>query len=466
MDKGEAIQRLIESGVMPTPEAINSILEGESAQAVEYASQAITPVSELKAETKDLSSVEITQMPDFQPKKYAVKDFVAYFRVRYEFFKNLLVNRPELTNATSIARLQQGEKTTIIAYIHSMKKLPTGTLKLTLEDLTGKISAIISIKNIQTLKATHLAHDEVLGFKGSVGKDIFFIDEIIWPDIQHKQMTKTPDEVYVACAPDLHVGSKMFLEKDFCKFVKWLRGEYGNLKQREVGKKTKYIIICGDIVDGVGVYPNQDREQNIKDIYQQYETAAKLLSQIPLDRKIIISPGNHDAIRICEPQPLLYKDFAEALYKLPNVIMLPNPSYIRLHKSEKCKGVEILVYHGYSFDYFIDSIESLRLAGGYDAADKVWEFLLKRRHLAPTYGATLALPTEQDYLLIKQVPDIVMSGHIHKAKIGKYKGVLIVSGGCWQATTTFQQRMGHNPDPKVVPLINLKTGKAKMFRFR
>ena len=156
MDKGEAIQRLIESGVMPTPEAIKSILEGESAQASEYTSQATTPVSELKAETKDLSSVEITQMPDFQPKKYAVKDFVAYFRVRYEFFKNLLVNRPELTNATSIARLQQGEKTTIIAYIHSMKKLPTGTLKLTLEDLTGKISAIISIKNIQTLKATHL----------------------------------------------------------------------------------------------------------------------------------------------------------------------------------------------------------------------------------------------------------------------------------------------------------------------
>jgi DNA polymerase II small subunit len=450
MDKGEAIQKLIESGVMPTPDAIKNVLE-DSAKT---------------GNPTVIGTVEVLPTIEANPKKYEVKDFVTYFRNRYEYFKNLLINRPELTSTMSIARLQQGEKTTIIAIIHSMKKLQTGTLKLTLEDLTGRIDAIISAKNVTALKVNNLAPDEVLGFKGSVGKNIFFIDELIWPDIQHRQITKTPDEVYVACAPDLHVGSKMFLENDFKKFVKWLRGEYGNPKQREIGKKTKYIIICGDVVDGVGIYPNQDKEQNIKDIYQQYETAAKLLSEIPTDRYIIVSPGNHDAMRICEPQFLLYKDFAEALYKLPNIIMLPNPSYIRLHKSEKCKGVEILIYHGYSFDYFIDSIESLRLAGGYDAADKVWEFLLKRRHLAPTYGATLALPTVQDSLLIKTVPDIVMSGHIHKAKIGRYRGVLIVSGGCWQATTAFQQRMGHNPDPKVVPIINLQTGTAKMFRFR
>jgi DNA polymerase II small subunit len=459
MDKGEAIQRLIESGVMPTPDAIKNILESS-----------INPAAQVKAEapsiTESLTSVEVLPTIEANPKKYEVKDFVTYFRNRYEYFKNLLINRPELTNTTSIARLQQGEKTTIIATIHSMKKLTTGTLKLTLEDLTGRIDTIISVKNAQVLKTTHLAHDEVLGFRGVVGKNVFFVDELIWPDIQHKQITKTPDEVYVACAPDLHVGSNMFLEKEFCKFVKWLGGGYGNPKQREIGKKTKYIIVCGDIVDGVGIYPNQDKEQNIKDIYQQYETAARLLSQIPSDRHIIISPGNHDAMRICEPQFLLYKDFAEALYKLPNAILVPNPSYIRLHKSEKCKGVEILIYHGYSFDYFIDSVESLRLAGGYDAADKVWEFLLKRRHLAPTYGATLALPLEQDPLLIKNVPDIVMSGHIHKAKIGRYRGVLIISGGCWQATTTFQQRMGHNPDPCCVPIINLQTGTAKMFRFR
>ncbi len=455
MDRSQAIEKLIASGELPTPEKINAALASEEC--------AKTPATT----SANPANVEVLPFIEVNSKKYDVKDFVTHMRNRYSFYKDIMSVRPELSAATSISRLQEGDKnTTIIAAIHTIKRLPTGTLKLKLEDLTGQIDAIISIKKVAELKVNNITPDEVLGFKGAVGKDIFFIDELVWPDIPHKVSTRTPDEVYVACAPDLHVGSKMFLENDFKKFIKWLRGEYGSPKQRELGKKTKYVIVCGDIVDGVGIYPGQDKEQSIKDIFQQYELAAKLLSDIPLDRHIIISPGNHDAMRICEPQHPLYKDFAAAMYKLPNAIMVPNPVYVRLHKSDTCKGVDILVYHGYSFDFFIDSVESLRLAGGYDAADKVWEFLLKRRHLAPTYGATLALPAEQDPLLIKHIPDIVMSGHIHKAKIGKYRGVLIISGGCWQSTTAFQQRMGHNPDPRVVPIVNLQTGKTKILRFR
>lgn len=459
MDRSQAIEKLIALGELPTPEAIKNILNVNTPQA--------TP-AEVPAENKSLTSVEVINTIEVLPKKYEVRDFVAYFRNRYNFFKDILSNRPELAAATSISRLLQGEKPAIIAMIHEIKKLPTGTLKLQLEDLTGQISAIISAKNKEVFeKAKFITPDAILGFRGSVGKNIFFVDDIVWPDMPFKKINKTPDEVYVACLPDLHVGSRLFLEKEFGKFVKWLRGEYGTERQREIGKKVKYIIVCGDIVDGVGVYPTQEKELAIRDIFKQYDAAAEVLSHIPSDRHIVISPGNHDALRKCEPQPVLYKDWAAALYKLPNVIMVPNPCYVRLHKSENCPaGVEFLVYHGDSFDFFIDSVESLRLAGGYDAADKVWEFLLKQRHLAPTYSATLALPLGADPLLIRHIPDVVMSGHIHKAKVGNYKGILTVSGGCWQSTTNFQQKMGHNPDPCCVPIINLKTGTAKVFRFR
>lgn len=457
MDQSQAIEKLISAGELPTPAAIKNILEN-----VAFASKPKPP-----PETKGLTSVEIINPIEILPKKYEVRDFVSYFRNRYGFFKDILSGRPELSAATSILRLQQGEKASIIATILEIKKLPTGTLKLQLEDLTGQISAIISAKNKEVFeKSKFITPDAVLGFKGSVGKNIFFVDDIIWPDIPYKKISTTPDEVYVACLPDLHVGSKLFLAKEFSKFVKWLRGEYGTERQRELGKKTKYIIICGDIVDGVGVYPSQEKELAIKDIYKQYEAAAEALSQIPSDRAIIISPGNHDALRKCEPQPPLYKDLAASLYNLPNVIMVPNPYYVRLHKSESCQGVEFLVYHGDSFDFFIDTVENLRLAGGYNAADKVWEFLLKQRHLSPTYSATLALPSNEDHLLIKHIPDVVVSGHVHKSKIGRYKGVLIASGSCWQSTTSFQQKMGHNPDPGSVPIINLKTGTAKIFRFK
>jgi DNA polymerase II small subunit len=462
MDESEAVEKLILAGELPTQEAIQALIKQSNIQ---------TQTKEIleckRVESKNDGGVEILSFIETFPKKYEVKDFVEYFRSKYSYLKELLSNRPELSAASSISKLQQGEKTAIIATVYDIKKLPTGTLKLQLEDMTGSISAIISQKNKELFeKARLITHDAVLGFKGSVGKDIFFVDDVVWPDIPYKNINKTIDEVYVACLPDLHIGSKLFLEKEFNKFLKWLQGAYGNERQRKIGLKTKYIIICGDLVDGVGIYPTQEKELLIKDIYKQYEAAAELLSKIPNDRYIIISPGNHDAVRKCEPQPPLSKKFAVALYNLPNTIMVSNPCYLKLHKLEHNPGVDFLIYHGDSFDYFIDNVESLRLAGGYDAANKVWEFLLKQRHLAPTYGATLALPFDFSHLLIKQIPDVVMSGHIHKAKIGKYKGVLIVSGGCWQATTTFQQKLGHKPHPCSVPIINLSTGEAKIFKFK
>ncbi len=48
---------------------------------------------------------------------------------------------------------------------------------------------------------------------------------------------------------------------------------------------------------------------------------------------MIICPGNHDAMRIAEPQPELYRDFAAPLYELPNAIMVSNPSIVNIGSS-------------------------------------------------------------------------------------------------------------------------------------
>ena len=50
------------------------------------------------------------------------------------------------------------------------------------------------------------------------------------------------------------------------------------------------------------------------------------------------------------------------------------------------------MYHGYSFDYFVAQVDSLRNQGGYDRADLIMKFLLKRRHLAPSHLSTLYIP--------------------------------------------------------------------------
>lgn len=452
MDERQVIRELLESGQLPTPEMVAKILQPEPPKVV----------------TKTCgSSVEVVQSFHYEPKKIEVSDFANYFKSRYSFLKNLLSNRAEVESPTSISKLANArEKANIIGLISTIQKLPSGALKMIVEDQSGSINAIISSKDPELAKkASYLALDEVVALKGTVGKNTFFVNDIVWPDIPAKTPKKSPDEVYAAFTGDMHAGSNMFLPEQLEKFIKWTRGEFGDSSQKEMAQKTKYIFVLGDTVDGVGIYPEQEKELKVKDIYKQFELAAEFLSRIPEDKQIIICPGNHDGIRICEPQPPLYKDIAAPLYELPNVIHVSNPAVVNIHKQDGFPGFDVLMYHGYSFDYFVDAIEPLRLAGGYDAPDKIIEFLLKRRHLAPSYGSTLALPILNDPLLIKQVPDIIATGHIHKAKIAQYRGVLTIAASCWQARTSFQEKVGHHPEPSRVPIINLKTGQAKMLKF-
>jgi len=41
----------------------------------------------------------------------------------------------------------------------------------------------------------------------------------------------------------------------------------------------------------------------------------------------------------------------------------------------------------------------------------------------------------------------------------------MISGSCWQAKTSFQEKLGHEPEPARVPLVNLKTREIKILKF-
>ncbi len=474
LSKQEAIRRLILLGELPTPEKVNMLIgEAERCRNLEVSNQVAfeqKPVEVVKTNIEDFEpKVEILKTLHYEPKKITVQDFVEYFRNRYKLLKNTLVNRPEASDATSINKLssaQSNEKSTIVAMISNITKYDTGTIKLELEDLTGKITAIISSKKPELLEeASMLTHDEVVALTGGCSQNLFFVDEIIWPDIPYVQKKCAPNEVYAAFSGDIHAGSNTFMPEKLKKFIEWLNGKSGDEEQKRMAKLTKYVFVQGDIVDGVGIYPNQDRELHVTDIYEQYDLAAKFISQIPSDKLVICCPGNHDGMRLSEPQPALQKDYAAPFYDMPNVINVSNPALLKVHAVSGFDGYKVLVYHGYSFDYFLDKVEGLRQAGGYEAPDKIMEFLLKRRHLAPSYGATLALPTKEDHLIISQVPDIFATGHIHKAKMAKYKGVLTIAGSCWQRNTSFQDRVGIKAEPAKVPVVNLQTGGARILSF-
>lgn len=405
------------------------------------------------------------------PKKRSASDFIQYFNIRYQSIEKILKQRQELQNTTSINRItnkKDREQVSIICMVEDKQYTKNGNCMLTVEDRTGRIKVLISQNKPDLFKsAKDVVLDDMVGVSGVNGNNIIFANSLLFPDLPTtKETKKTIDEAYALFLSDLHVGSNNFLGEDFDKFLKWINCNLGNETQRQIASKVKYIFIIGDLVDGCGVYPGQEKELTIKDIKDQYKTCAELLGKIPSRIKLIVCPGNHDAMRLAEPQLPVYKDFAEPLYALPNVIMASNPCAVNIHSSNTFSGFDVLVYHGYSFDFYFAEVESLRAMGGYDRADLLMKFLLQKRHLAPSYTSTPYVPdTQSDFLTINKIPDFFVSGHIHKAAAANYRGVTLISGSCWQSKTAFQEKVGHNPEPSRVPIVNLQTRQIKMLKF-
>lgn len=415
-------------------------------------------------------TVEITFSYKEEPKKREVKDFLGFFTSRYNTIKPILENRKELQNLTSISRLSQKrerEQAAIIGLVMDKQTTKAGNIMLTVEDLTGTIKVIVSQNSDSYELAKDTVLDEVIGVAGTSGDKIMFASSMYVPDIPiYKELKKSPDETYALFLGDFHFGSKLFLKEPFEKLLKWISGEQTGDKQKEIASKVKYIFMAGDLVEGVGIYPGQENDLELQDIYDQYNELAKQLKRIPPDKQIITCPGNHDAMRIAEPQPPLYKDFAEAVWKLPNVTMVSNPAYINIHKSEKFPGFDILMYHGYSFIYYADQVESIRNLGGQKRSDLIMKFLLQRRHLAPTHTSTLYLPdASKDSLVIDKIPDFFVSGHIHRVSAANYRNITMINSSSWLEMTDYQEKVGLYPQPGRAVLVNLQTRKVKILKF-
>ena len=422
-------------------------------------------------EKKPTTTVKIVQSYTDDPKKRETRDFVDYFNIRYRALERILKQHQELRDTISIGKIinkKEKETKSIIGIISEKQITKNGNLLFILEDPTGQKKVLVN-KNKPALfnEARDIVLDEVVGVVGVSVDTIIFANNIIWPEVpQHKELKRAEDETYTLFLSDLHVGSAKFLPEDFEKFLKWINGEMGNDQQKNIAKKVECIFIAGDLVDGCGVYPEQDKELITKDIYQQYKECAGLLKQIPEHIPLVICPGNHDAMRISEPQPPLSREFAKPIHELNNAILVSNPAVVNIHSSDTFSGFDVLMYHGYSFDYFIAQVDSLRNQGGYDRADLIMKFLLKRRHLALTHLSTQYVPdTKKDPLVIEKVPDFFLSGHIHKSVTANYRNTTLICGSCWQSKTAFQEKMGHNPEPSRVPIINLRTRDVKILKF-
>lgn len=380
-----------------------------------------------------------------------IGNLIEYFQNRYKKLSGILSKRPELRIWQKINEITEDQTDlNLIVMITDIRSTKNGHYLIEVEDDTGSLPILVSKDNDELLRAAkNLMKDEVIGViaqkrAGQSENQLAICQNLIDPGVP--RMPRKEVDFGTVFTSDIHIGSVTFLEDAFVRFTRWLNGDFGNEQQREMANNVKYMIVGGDIVDGIGVYPNQDKELAIKDITAQYDEAARLLGDIRSDIKIIITPGNHDASRVAEPQPAVPEKYAKSLYKLNNVEFLSNPSMVSLD------GLEVLIYHGRGIDDMVMGSNDF----SHERNDLVMKEFLNKRHLAPLYGERTPLASElEDHLVIDRVPDVLHTGHVHINTYTNHHGIHCINSGTFQTQTEFQKIYNIVPTPAEVPIIDV-----------
>ncbi|WP_049985521.1 DNA-directed DNA polymerase II small subunit [Halobellus rufus] len=371
-------------------------------------------------------------------------DFVKVFRDRYEKLSKQLRGRVNHRPATAIQSMSGGADAAMVGLVNDIRSTKSGHWLVELEDTTGTFPCLVMKDREFAGLVDELLLDECIAVEGTLSDDagIMFVDSMHFPDVPRTYTPNTADRhVQAALVSDVHVGSQEFVADAWGRFADWLH--------TEEAEPVEYLLIAGDMVEGVGVYPNQDEELDIVDIYEQYETFSEHLKDVPGDIEILMIPGNHDAVRLAEPQPGFDENLRDIM-SAHDARITGNPSLVTV------EGVKVLMYHGVSLDEVIAELPADKAS--YDDPHKAMYQLLKKRHVAPQFGGKTRLaPEEKDYLVMEEVPDVFHTGHVHKLGWGKYHDVLAVNSGCWQAQTDFQKSVNIDPDVGYAPILDLDT---------
>ena len=448
----------------------NTHLESKLNQSIEEKSNNVKFSNRLYESTKSHSlyrpiskdyDADYKILKDPTGKLYTNGDYTDFYNLTLDKFttlNKLMRKRSDVlsaTNINNILRLSSSSEVSTIGLVKNFRETKNQNFFFEIEDLTGSINVLIrkDNENQDNHKLfNHLVYDQMLYVQGTYnpgdnrGRGIIFADYITKIDIPtdyQPNMTDLP--LSIALISDTHIGSKEFEEKLFNRFISFLNGKIGNSTYRNKASKIKYLVINGDLVDGIGVYPNQEQDLEISDIYNQYKKACEFIAEIPEYITIFYTAGNHEPVRNAIPRPAVPKKYSEKLIDL-GVICLGNPSYIQTHE------VNSLIYHGESIHDMNLLIHDFNI----NKPTETMKELLISRHLAPVFGEkTQIAPTDKDWLVIDKIPDIFHTGHIHINGYDRYRHVSLVNSGCFQAQTDFMKSFGIKPTPGIVPIIEL-----------
>ncbi|MBI4044130.1 MAG: metallophosphoesterase [Candidatus Diapherotrites archaeon] len=413
--------------------------------------------SETEAHSRVLQELD-TSAPNRGSGK--VTDFLEMFRDKFEFLSELLKKRANL-EAKPIQRLLRTTKNneiTVCGIVSKKWVSKKGHAVIELEDTESRCLALFMKNDRPSFELSQkVCLDDVVAVKGKkISDDMLVCTEVHWPDLPIGPPRTSERDLNLLATSDIHVGSKLFLEKEFQAFLSWLSGKTQDDHEREEIGKIKYLLICGDNVDGIGVYPDQYDELEIKDIFEQYDVLCDYLKQIPEYIETFVIPGQHDAVRRADPQPGVPKKFLKGIEGYKNIHFVGSPSWIEI------EGLKAMLYHGASLHDLYATYPGL----DYAKPEEGMAILLKRRDLMVSYGAKQPyVPEKKDLMVIRHEPDFYFGGDMHRNGYLQYRGCSVINAGTWQARTEFQVQQGHIPTPGIGVQVSLNTRKISEKRF-
>jgi protein tyrosine phosphatase (PTP) superfamily phosphohydrolase (DUF442 family) len=161
MDRKEIVKKLIEMGIIPTPE----IIEKVNKKGFDALIKESIKGEKKKQPTEEQIEVNIRETQ--KKKKLSPKDFASLYKDRYEKIQKILSEKIDVVSINKIKNVFS--EISIIGMV--IEKTLNGFL---VEDLTGKIEVV---------STADVSEDDVIGIKGHVRENKLFANEIVYPDI-------------------------------------------------------------------------------------------------------------------------------------------------------------------------------------------------------------------------------------------------------------------------------------------
>ena len=389
------------------------------------------------------------------PKNYksvpTIGGFVDYFNDRYRQLEMLIKKKYPHHKYVRYDTISEKDGTHYVFMRARSIVQKKNSYHITWDSPQGTFFTVILKQSTLKKNVEILLNDVCVGLKILIKNSRCFVKEIYWPGYETEKINsviqynhKADSDVlghgsWVLVLSDIHIGSKQFFPDQFNRLI-----DYCNSN-----KLLKYVLIVGDIVEGVGIYPNQIKNLVHHTVHEQYLQMASYFKRLRGDIEIYACPGNHDYVPLSQPQ-VFNKSFLKYFPK--NTTLIPNPALFKL------EGRTIAMYHGASMDILVANIEKFE----YSRPLQLMKHYMRMGHLAPSYGLkNVNLPLKRDAHVLTVKPEIFLTGHIHCYAIEKSGGTLYINAGTWQKPTAFMKRMniGEEVQPCQGIFFNLKNTK-------